>query len=358
MNSLPSDLLTSQTIELPKQVLPVVIIGAGGIVNDAHLPAYQKRGIPVLGIYDCQADRAALAAEKWKIPRVFDSLEAAAATPGALFDLAVPPSQIVNVLEKIPNGAPLLIQKPMGEHLAQAQAIYDCTQRKSFIAAVNFQFKYSPLILAIHHLIAKGTLGTLTDIEFNLNIHTPWDSFPFLEKMDRVEIQVHSVHYLDAIRFLVGLPKGVYAQTLADPRYPKLKSTRSSILLNYGDSLRCLLSINHNYPHGAPHERAMIKVEGTAGAAIGKMGICMNYPKGESDTLDLCLKDGTKHSIPLAGDWFPDAFGNSMAAIQRYATKTDSSIHHSPADSLNTMRIVEACYQSHASQGTPLPSSL
>ena len=28
--------------ELPKNKKPIVIIGAGGIVSDAHLPAYQK----------------------------------------------------------------------------------------------------------------------------------------------------------------------------------------------------------------------------------------------------------------------------------------------------------------------------
>ncbi len=27
---------------LPKTMLPIVIIGAGGIVKDAHLPAYKK----------------------------------------------------------------------------------------------------------------------------------------------------------------------------------------------------------------------------------------------------------------------------------------------------------------------------
>ena len=32
--------------------MPIVIIGAGGIVSDAHLPAYQKANFEVLGIYD------------------------------------------------------------------------------------------------------------------------------------------------------------------------------------------------------------------------------------------------------------------------------------------------------------------
>ncbi len=37
---------------MPKHHRPIFIIGAGGIVNDAHLPAYRIAGFEVAGIYD------------------------------------------------------------------------------------------------------------------------------------------------------------------------------------------------------------------------------------------------------------------------------------------------------------------
>ena len=37
---------------------PVIIVGAGGIVRDAHLPAYAKAGFRVLGIFDLARDKA------------------------------------------------------------------------------------------------------------------------------------------------------------------------------------------------------------------------------------------------------------------------------------------------------------
>ena len=37
---------------LPSFPKPIVIIGAGGIVNDAHMPAYSKAKFEVLGLYD------------------------------------------------------------------------------------------------------------------------------------------------------------------------------------------------------------------------------------------------------------------------------------------------------------------
>lgn len=42
-------------IRIPEKKLPVYIIGAGGIVQDAHLPAYGLAGFEVSGIYDLNA---------------------------------------------------------------------------------------------------------------------------------------------------------------------------------------------------------------------------------------------------------------------------------------------------------------
>src|SRR5262249_49773964 len=36
----------------PKLIRPIVVIGAGGIVRAAHLPAYEKAGFPVIALMD------------------------------------------------------------------------------------------------------------------------------------------------------------------------------------------------------------------------------------------------------------------------------------------------------------------
>lgn len=42
----------NQAPALPQSPRPIVLIGAGGIVRDAHLPAYAKAGFDVAGVYD------------------------------------------------------------------------------------------------------------------------------------------------------------------------------------------------------------------------------------------------------------------------------------------------------------------
>ena len=80
-------------------------MGAGGIVHDAHLPAYRAAGLPVVGIYDPRSERARSAAERFELPRVFATFEEAVAVSGAIFDVAVPPSELARVVERLPEGS-------------------------------------------------------------------------------------------------------------------------------------------------------------------------------------------------------------------------------------------------------------
>ena len=80
----------STSIPMPKKLLPIVIIGAGGIVSDAHLPAYKKAGFSVLGIYDPVKEKAEKCAKDFDIKKIYSSEEEALLETNAVFDIAVP----------------------------------------------------------------------------------------------------------------------------------------------------------------------------------------------------------------------------------------------------------------------------
>jgi predicted dehydrogenase len=101
---------------LPSSPKPIVIIGAGGIVNNAHMPAYRKANFDVLGVYDIDQQTVQNTAKKWGL-NVYSSLNEAITDAGkfnAVFDLATPPSATQGILKQIPVGNTVLIQKPMG----------------------------------------------------------------------------------------------------------------------------------------------------------------------------------------------------------------------------------------------------
>lgn len=345
-----------QAWPLPGRPRPIVIVGSGGIVNDAHLPAYRKAGFTVRGIYDLDSARAKACAERWEISTVYDSLTQAASQEGVVFDLALPPSAMVDVLNALPDGAVVLMQKPMGRDMAHAREIVDTCQRKRLVAAVNHQLRFAPYMLAVRDAMQRGWLGSMSDVEMHMNVADPWHLFPFLESMERVEIQVHSIHYLDLIRSLLGDPHGVYALTVPDARYPKLKSTRSSIILNYGSGARVCLSLNHNYAHGEHGQSAMFKFEGTEGVMWVQVGVMLDYPKGRPDSVEVKLDGQDWQNLQLQGTWFPDAFIGPMSNVQRFAAGEDASLVTSVSDVLRTMALVEAAYVSSGSGGTPLPA--
>jgi predicted dehydrogenase len=333
---------------------PIVTIGAGSIVSDAHYPAYRKAGYPIAGLFDLDRARAQEVAGRFQVEKVFSTLEEATKTQGAVFDLATPPGAHAAVLKALPDGAVVLIQKPMGRGEAEATEILAICRAKKLIAAVNFQLRFAPTMLAIRDAIAQGLLGDLVDVEAHLAIDTPWDMFAFLKGLERIEIAVHSIHYLDLMRSFLGDPRGVHAKTIGHPK-STMAQTRTSAIFDYGENVRCTLSVNHNHAFGRRHQVAEFRFDGTEGAAHVSLGLLLDYPRGERDALSIRANGEAEWiGVPLRGGWFPDAFIGRMANLQRFAAGEDAELFASVEDAWSTMALVEAAYRSSASPATPL----
>src|SRR5215471_5687011 len=276
----------------PERPRPIVVIGAGAIVRTAHLPAYQRLRLPVAGFYDIVPAQARTTAAGAAPAKIFSTIDEAVAHPGAVFDVAVPGDQIVGILERIPHGAGVLIQKPMGANLPQAKQILGCCRARNLVAAINFQLRFAPGMLALHDLVTRGDLGAIVDVDVRVVIEQPWHNWTFMVGAPRVEILYHSIHYVDAIRWLAGEPRGAYCKAVAHPATPQLRDTRSSIILDYGDTLRCSLVLNHTHKADATHKTSQIIVEGTNAAARVTWGVNLDYPAGPPDTMQVAASGG------------------------------------------------------------------
>ncbi len=309
--------------------------------------------MPIAGLYDPDHDKAKKLADAWNAV-AFRTVEEAVAVEGAIFDLATPPAVHAKVLEALPDGSAALIQKPMGNDLATATEILRICRRKNLTAAVNFQLRFAPMMLALKDAITKGWLGEVVDFDVLLALSTPWHLWEFLLKEPRVEIALHSIHYLDLIRQILGDPQGVHAKTLGHPNHT-VAQTRTSAILDYGDTIRCNLSINHDHAFGRDYQACEFRVCGTEGAAYLKLGVNLDYPRGEPDILQIYPKGGDGWvDVPLKGTWFPDGFVGRMANLQRFVAGEDAELIGSVEDAWNTMALVEAAYQSSATPATPL----
>jgi predicted dehydrogenase len=335
---------------------PIVVIGAGGIVRDAHLPAYAKAGFEVASITDLNLGRAQALAAEYGIPAVYDTVEEAVknAPANAVYDIALPPEAHIAVLHLVPEGSAVLLQKPLGNHLADGIRTREVCRRKNLVAAVNTQLRFAPYVTAARELIDAGAIGELYDLEIRVSVNTPWEMFPYVLDLDRLEINMHSVHYLDLVRSFLGDPTGVDAVTVRHPA-KKHANSRSDIILRYGDRpLRVVVSTNHDHSFGPRHEESWIKWEGTAGAIRAQMGLLLDYPRGGPDALEMSVGHGWE-PVPFEGSWFPDAFIGSMSVVQRYLEGSIPSLPTSVEDVFRTMAVVEAAYESSAAGGVRPP---
>ena len=89
----------------PEHPRPIVSIGAGGIVRDAHYPAYRIAGYDVQGVFDLEQQKARSLADAFGVPTVYDTIDAATDhAPGAvIYDIAVPASALPDLIPHIPD---------------------------------------------------------------------------------------------------------------------------------------------------------------------------------------------------------------------------------------------------------------
>ena len=352
----PADAYTTST-EL-RHTRPITIFGAGGIVRDAHLPAYRKARLTVGGIYNRTAGRAQALADEYRIPQVFSDVGAAIrhADDHAVFDLALMPEQYVDVLEQLPDGAPVLIQKPLGNDLAAAERIQRICIEKNLVAAVNTQLRFAPYVAAARQVIAAGVVGEIYDMEIRVQVNTPWHLFPNVLGLDRLEINAHSIHYLDLVRSFFGQPGSVSAVTVGRPDHKQ--NTRTEMLLHYpGRPLRVAIGANHDHRFGSQYEQSYIKWEGTQGAIRAQMGLLLDYPAGGPDKLEIQLDSDAQRrwrALPFTGSWFPDAFIGSMTTLHRFLDGSLATLPTSVGDGMQTMDLVEAAYRSADLGGVPV----
>ncbi|MBO9732677.1 MAG: Gfo/Idh/MocA family oxidoreductase [Chitinophaga sp.] len=344
--------------QLPIHPRPIAIIGAGGIVGGAHLPAYQKAGWQVVAICDPMIEKAQQLADTFHISQVYDNVAqlVAQALEEVIFDIAVPASVLPGILEQLPPRAVVLMQKPMGEDIAGADRILQLCREKEFTAAVNFQMRFIPAVMAAKDMINQGLIGTLHDMEIRMNIYHPWHLWEFLFGIPRMEMLYHSIHYMDLLRYFLGEPKSVYAKTVKHPKMMQLASTRSVIMLEYDEAVRAFINTNHGHEFGLKYQDSFIKWEGTKGAIRTTLGLNIDYPHGVPDTFEYVLLDGNKtpewQSVQLEGTWMPDAFGASMANLMCYAEGSAPVLINHINSAYKTMQVVEAAYASSDAGGT------
>jgi predicted dehydrogenase len=328
--------------------VPIAIIGAGGIVDGAHLPAYKIAGLEVIGIFDVDKERAKEVAERHGIPKVYGSLEELLADPQSIIvDIAVPAALQPEIFYQVAAAKKhILAQKPMATSVADGIKMARAVEENGIVAAVNHQLRFDEGIAGAYKMVDLGWIGKVTNVTIEVNLVTPWEMWPWAKDLERLEIMLHSIHYHDVIRWFLGEPNTVFCvagRTLG--QYP-VGETRTISAYSYDQGVTALVHANHINRGG--DNRAEFRIDGDRGSIRGTLGLLYDYPVGRVDTLEVNSQvvptDGWT-PYPVTTRWFPDAFRGTMGSVMN-AIATGSTLRSSVADTVGTLRLVDALYKS------------
>ena len=332
----------------PAHKVPVAIIGAGGIVDGAHLPAYKIEGLQVIGIYDVDSAKAKDVAARHGIPKVYATLQELLDDPQSIIvDIAVPAALQPDIFIQVAAAKKhILAQKPMATTVADGLMMAKAVADNGIIAAVNHQLRFEEGVAAAHKMVELGWIGNVTNVTFEVNLITPWEMWPWAKDLERLEIMLHSIHYHDVVRWFLGEPNKVFCVAgRTQGQYP-IGETRTVSSYSYDNGITALVHANHINRGG--DNRAEFRIDGDKGSIRGTLGLLYDYPTGRVDTLEVNSQvvptDGWT-PYPVTTRWFPDAFRGTIGSVMR-AIATGASLRSSVADTVGTLRLVEALYQS------------
>ncbi len=322
------------------------VVGAGLVVNNAHLPAYRDAGFRVAAIYDAREDAARRTADRFGIPQVCRSADELVERRDVQFvDIAVPPDGQFAIAKKaIMAGKHLLCQKPLSESFDNAVQLVEMAEKAGTQLAVNQQMRWTPAIRYAKLLLQRGYYGEATECQFDLDLWSNWD---WAGQRPRVEYFFNSIHYIDVIRFLLGEPKRVIASSAVYPGQKAIAETRSYTILEYSDSLRAVILSNHNNWSGRP--RMIMRLNGLDGRSEASLGM-KDYPLATPDTFSFVSRTGGPGwalERTFEEPWLPTAFARPMADLMCCAESGGVPIT-AGRDNLGTLRIIEAAYRSIA----------
>jgi predicted dehydrogenase len=331
-----------------KHKLPIAIVGAGEIVDLAHLPAYSAHGLEIVGIFDLDRARAEAVAGRHYVPKVYGSHgELARDADVKVVDIAVFPwVQYEVAVPLLEAGKHLLCQKPLSYDFAESVRLVERAEQCNRLLAVNQQLRFSESVAAAKAMVAQGWIGDPFEMSWDFHVYTPWENWPWVAKQPRLDLNQFTIHPIDAVRFFLGEPRRVYGTQAREPGQTEQGETRTISVLEFEGETRAFLRSFHKNRTGDP--RAEFRIDGTQGSIRGTIGLMYDYPRGRADTLELNSRviptDGWL-PFPVMSRWIPNAFIGPMASLLE-AIATGGTPLTSGRDNLGTLRIVDALYHS------------
>ena len=332
----------------------VAILGAGTIVQSAHLPAYQQYGIGVVGVWSRTPATTATIRDRFPfVGKVYSSVEELLEDPDVrIVDIATPAAGRMAWIERaVEAGKHVLAQKPLTTdpaELAALPALLDRARERGVRIAVNQNGRWAPAWRLATLLLREGAIGEVVGVT---HLHDkplpPLVGTPF-DELDHMLVSDYLMHWIDITRTWLD-PANVVTAQATDSRVPGQPAAARnpwSATIGLGCDTGATASLRIVGDVKATHPSSPFWIHGTEGSLRGSVLI-------GSDRLSLD-RDGEVHDLPLHGQWFVDGFAGTMAELM-LAIAEDREPENSAAHAAGSVAIMLAARDSADQHGVVVP---
>jgi len=332
------------------------LIGAGKIVELAHMPAYRKAGYRVLAIADPDPNWQAHWRKTIGLEKIYDDYRRILDMPEVtIVDISIPqslPVKITCLHDAIDAGKHILVQKPFAMDFGAARAVVEHAQRAGVKLAVNQQGRWAPAYRVTKALIDQGYLGEPYFITIDDRRDYDWPGTNYIN-MPRMLLIMDAVHYVDEFRWWFGQePRRVIASLARRPNQPARGEMTGLLALEFDTNQRAAYMASLATPPQSQYHH--FRVEGTGGVIVGEINSLWSPGTVRYSPIDSPL---LWYEPRLEGAWIPDAFIGSMSELMA-AILEEREPTISGEDNLKTLQIIFAAYKSDQLGRAVAPSEI
>ena len=317
------------------------IIGLGGI-SLTHLEAYKRRGFNVIAGADPNDRNFETIRTRFGLTQLFeDAANVIALDEVRILDVTVPHRQSIRkpiVEAGAQAGKALFIQKPLASSFQEAKELVEIAERRGVALMVNQNSVFVPGFLAMEPYL-RNHIGTpyYFQIENRAWVNPGLDVW--YGKHKRWVGLDMAIHHFALADYWFGDWETVYAMGASDPSQRDVcGDTVVVVNVKYAQGVQGVILNNWCYRGdlNRPHAREEVVIQGDKGTI-----------SGTSQSICVVVDDPVPSKIypQFSGDWFPDAFGNSM---MHFIEALDSSKPFlcSGRHNLKAMALMEGAYRS------------
>jgi predicted dehydrogenase len=314
------------------------IVGCGDIVKVAHLKAYAKYGLNVVGVYDTSPEAAHRVQEEFGIQRVFNTLDELLAHPDVkVVDIATHPDVRIPLMRRaLESGKHILAQKPLALSVGEAREIVQEADRRGLQVAVNQNGRWAPQWRVATLLIKSGVIGDVLAITHLYDMRFDWIPGSRFDNLKHFAIYDYSIHWIDITRCWMEdkVPIAVRARDYRTPNQPSNSKAPWGMWVDFvyeNGANAVLRGIGCSTTRQRGHPFWIHGTEGTIrGSVLG------------SDFVEL-EKDGVSYRYQLEGDWFPDGFAGTMGELMSAIVENREPYNSARHNLLSLQMTLAAC---------------